>query len=80
MTIDQLFELFKWMTIINACIFMFSSLLGMVLKKTVGKMHGKLFEINEEHVSIVNYGYLGLYRIFILVFNIVPFLSLLILK
>ncbi len=80
MTLDQLTELFKWMTIINIGIFISSSLLSMVLRKIVCKMHGKLFGIDEGKVSIVLYGYLGVYRIFVIVFNIVPYLSLLILK
>ena len=80
MTLDQLTELFQWMTIINICLFIISSLLTMALKKTVCKMHGKLFGIDEGKVSVVLYCYLGVYRIFILIFNIVPYLSLLILK
>ena len=80
MTLDQLTELFKWMTIFNIGLFILSSLLAMVLKKTVCKIHGKLFGIDEGKVSIALYGYLGVYRIFIIVFNVVPYLSLLILK
>ena len=64
----------------NIGLFILSALLIMVLKKTVCKMHGKLFGIDEGKVPIVLYGYLGVYRIFIIVFNLVPYLSLLILK
>ncbi len=80
MTLDQLTELFKWMTIINIGLFIVNSLLIIVLKKVVCKMHGKLFGIDESKVSIIVYGYLGIYRISILVFNLVPYFSLLILK
>jgi hypothetical protein len=80
MTLDQLTELFKWMTIINIVIFMSSALLGMVLRETVCKMHGKLFGVDESKVSIVLYGYLGVLRIFVIVFSIVPYVSLLIMK
>lgn len=80
MTQDQLTELFKWMTIINIVIFMSSALLGMVLRETVCKMHGKLFGIDEGKVSIVLYGYLGVLRIFVIVFSLVPYVSLLIMK
>lgn len=78
MTLDQLTELFGWMTVINVGVFVLSALLGMVLRTVVAKMHGKLFGVDEDKVSIVGYGYLGVYRIFILVFNIVPYVSLLI--
>ena len=46
----------------------------MALRKIVCKTHGKLFGIKEEKVSIVSYGYLGIYKVLILVFNIVSFL------
>jgi|GEM_PF-483409 len=80
MTLDQLTELFKWMTIIHIVIFVSSALLSMILRKTVCKMHGKLFGIDEGKVAVVLYGYLGVLRIFVIVFSIVPFLSLLILQ
>ena len=80
MTLNQLTELFKWMTIINIVIFIVSSLLSIALKRIVCKTHGKLFGIDESSVSIVLYSYLGVYRVFILVFNIVPYVSLLIVK
>jgi len=78
MTSEQLTELFKWMTIINIGVFLLSSILTIVFKKFVCRMHGIIFGIDEVKVPIVLYGYLGVYRIFILVFNLVPYVSLLI--
>lgn len=80
MPLEQLLALFKWMTIINVSIFIASSILAIVLKNTVNEMHGKLFGIEKTTVARVHYGYLGAYRIFILVFNIVPYISLVIIK
>ena len=79
MSLDQLTELFKWMTIINIAIFMSSAILSMILRETVCKMHGRLFGIDEGQVSIVLYGYVGVLRIFVIVFSIVPYVSLLML-
>jgi hypothetical protein len=80
MTLDQLTELFKWMTILNIAIFITSALLGMALRQLVCRMHGRMFGIDEAQVSVVLYGYLGVLRIFVIVFSIVPYLSLLILR
>jgi hypothetical protein len=41
-------------------------------------MHGRLFGIEEGRVSGVLYGYLGVLRIFVIVFRVVSHLSLLI--
>ncbi len=52
--------------------------LDLVLRKLVCRMHGKLFAIAEENVSIVLYGWLGMYKILIIVFCICPYAALLI--
>ena len=80
MNLDQLTELFKWMTIINICILVSSSVLIMLLKKIMYKMHGKLFGIKESNVALVAYEYLGMYKVLVLVFNITPYISLLLIK
>jgi hypothetical protein len=78
MSLDQLTAFFKWMTVINLAVLVVSLLLSIALKDTVRKMHGRLFGVDEDMVSVVGYGYLGAYRIFVLVFNVVPYVSLLI--
>ncbi len=80
MNLDQLTEFFKWMTIINIGLLVLSSVLIMILKNVMCKMHGKLFGIKEESVALVAYGYLGMYKVLVLVFNIVPYISLLLIK
>lgn len=80
MTVEQLTDLFKWMTVINVGVFLLTSILTILFKNFVCRIHGRLFGIDKEKVPIVLYGYLGTYRIFILVFNLVPYVSLLILK
>ena len=52
MTLAQITELFKWMTIINIGVLLLSSVLVMLLKKIVCKMHAKLFGIKEENIAI----------------------------
>ena len=80
MNLDQLTEFFKWMTIINIVLLVLSSVLIMILKNVMCKMHGKLFGIKEDGVALVAYGYLGMYRVLVIVFNIVPYISLLLIK
>ncbi len=80
MNLDQLTEFFKWMTIINIVLLVLSSVITMILKNVTCKKHGKLFGIKEESVALVAYGYLGMYKVLVLVFNIVPYISLLLIK
>ena len=76
----ELREFFQWMSLINIGLLVFSSVLIMALKKTVGEMHGKMFGIDPDKVAVVSYGYLGVFKVLVLVFNIVPYISLLIMN
>ena len=76
MTLEQLSEFFKWMTIINVAILVLSSVLVMILKNAMCRMHGKMFGIKEEAVAIIAYSYLGMCKIVVIVFSIVPYVSL----
>lgn len=80
MNSDQVLELFKWMTLINAIILMLTTFLIMGLKGVICRQHGKFFGIAPDKVAEVAYAYLGGYKLLFIVFNLVPFLSLLIIR
>ena len=80
MSLEQLTDLFLWMTVINAGIFIFTAVLAMTVRGFVCRLHGRLFGIDEDKVATVTYGYLGAYRLLILVFNVVPWLALLLMR
>ena len=80
MSLEQLTDLFLWMTVINAGIFLFTALLAITSRGFVCRLHGRLFGIAEDKVAVVTYGYLGAYRLLILVFNVVPWVALLLMR
>lgn len=80
MNLEELTTLFQWMTILNAGILILSAILVMTLKGTVFKMHSRLFGISESEVAAVSYTYLGIYRALFLVFNLVPYFALLLMR
>ena len=80
MNLDQLTEFFKWMTIINVSIFLISSVLIMLFKEMIAKLQGKLFGIKETDAALMVYGYLAIFKIFIIIFIITPYISLLLLN
>ena len=76
MTLEQLSEFFKWMTILNVVVLGLSTLLVLILKNVMCRMHGKMFGIKEETVAIAAYSYLGMCKVLVIVFNIVPYIAL----
>ena len=51
MTLDQLTELFKWMTICNVAVFLISAVLTIMFKGFVCRMHGMIFGIDKEKLA-----------------------------
>lgn len=80
MNIVELTEFFKWMTIANFVLFFLSFLLSMVMKGIILSMHSKMFGVSEATVQNVIYGFFGIFKIFIIVFNFTPYIALLIMQ
>ena len=76
MNLEQLTQFFGIMTIINIVLLMVSAILVVVLKDFIANLHTKLFDIKPEIIPPMVYGYLGIYKIFIFIFNIVPYMAL----
>jgi len=70
---------FMWCTIINVGLFILALLICSYAGDWVYRMNIKWFPIPQEVFNVVIYSFIGLFKLFILVFNIVPYVSLAIL-
>jgi Family of unknown function (DUF6868) len=80
MTIDIAREFFLWCTIINAVMFFVSFIMMMLMRKFIYKYHGRWFDLPDAKLSSSMYKMLGFYKILIIVFNLVPYLALVIIS
>lgn len=78
MDIISLRSFFKWCTIINGSLLILSILGSVLLPDMALEIHSKLFQIPREAVSEIIYTLLGMYKIFWLVLNLVPYIALII--
>jgi len=78
MNIQTLKRFFLWCTIINVALLLLSTLICIYAPDWLYSMHGNWFSIPRETLNIIMYSYLGLFKIFIYIFNIVPLIALLI--
>ena len=76
MTIDILREFFGWCAIINILFLTLTTLLLIVVKDKVSRLHGKLFNIDEADITREYFRYLGQYKVATLVFSIAPYFAL----
>jgi hypothetical protein len=78
MDIQTLTTFFMWCTILNAGLFSLWALAWLLVPDLVYRTQIKWFPIPRETFNIVFYSFLGLFKIFFLIFNVVPYVALLI--
>jgi hypothetical protein len=78
MDIEILTKFFMWCTIINGSLLIFWIIVLILAPDMVYRTQNRWFPISQETFNIVMYCFLGLFKIIFLVFNLVPWLVLLI--
>ena len=78
MDIDSIRAFFMWCTILNVALLVLSSLICLCAADWAYRIHSKWFSISRETFNVAIYSFLGLYKIFIFVFNLIPYIALLI--
>jgi len=78
MDIQTLTTFFMWCTILNYALLSLSSLFCLCASDWVYRIHSKWFSISREVFNVAIYSFLGLYKILVFVFNLIPYIALLI--
>ena len=80
MDIYTLTRFFMWCSIINGAILVFSTLWFMFAPDLMYRIQSRFFPMPRETFNVVMYSFIGLFKIAFLVFNVVPFVALLIVR
>jgi hypothetical protein len=78
MDIGTVRAFFMWCTIINWVLLAISALVYTFAGDWVYRKHSKRFNISRETFNVVMYSFIGLYKTFLIVFNLVPYTALVI--
>ena len=78
MDIQTLTTFFMWCTILNVALLLFSSLMCICAGDWVYRIQSKLFSISKETFNVVIYSFIALYKLLVIVFNLIPYIALLI--
>jgi len=79
MDMQTLRKFFMWCTILNGVLYIFSAMMCAFAGDWIYRVQTKWFHLPREVFSVVIYSFLGMYKIVFLVFNVVPWVALLIL-
>ncbi|MBE2181624.1 MAG: hypothetical protein IAE97_14255 [Chthoniobacterales bacterium] len=75
-TLESLQELLGWCTVINVGVLLFSTVMMALFRRSVARIHARIFGMSEAELSCAYFQYLARYKIAILVFNFVPYIAL----
>jgi hypothetical protein len=78
MDIKTLTSFFMWCSIINGGLLLFWTIAHLVIPDLVYRSQKKFFHLPKETFTAIFYSFIGLFKILFLVFNLVPYLALLI--
>ena len=78
MDIHTVRAFFMWCAIINVSLLLLSSLTCVCAGDWVYRMQSKWFPISREAFNVAIYSFIGLFKIFVIVFNLVPYIALVI--
>ncbi|MGD9110683.1 MAG: hypothetical protein PVG93_07045 [Phycisphaerales bacterium] len=76
MDVTTLKDFFLWCTIINFAILILSFLMCICLKDWIYSIHSKMFSISRDAFNVGIWSFIAVYKMFVIVFNLVPFIAL----
>jgi hypothetical protein len=76
MDFQTLTDFFMWCTIMNGALLALWAIMFILAPDLVYRTQSKWFPIPRETYNLVMYSFLGLFKIFFLVFNVVPYVAL----
>ncbi|MCU7843120.1 MAG: hypothetical protein KZQ93_04690 [Candidatus Thiodiazotropha sp. (ex Monitilora ramsayi)] len=80
MDIQQITDFFMWCTVINGGLLILWTLFILFAPELVYQTQRRWIPIERPTFDILIYAFLGLFKIFFLFFNLIPFLALLIIN
>lgn len=75
-SIDLIKEFFGWCSVINIAMLFVSTLMIIMLRGFIAKIHANLTGVSEADLPRIYLEFLGNYKILIIVFNVTPYIAL----
>jgi len=76
MTVEMIRDSLAWCSVINLGILLFWALWFMLAHDFMYRFHGKWFKLSAERFDEINYSLIGIFKLGLILFNIVPYFAL----
>ena len=68
-------DFFMWCSIINGSLLILFFLISTFAGDWIYRMHSKLFPMSRQTFNVVIYSAIGIYKLFFIMFNLVPYIA-----
>ncbi len=75
-SIETITAFFGWTTVINFVLLTFSSIMIIVTRGSISRIHGRMFGLESVDLSKAYFQYIAQYKIAIIVFSLTPYIAL----
>ena len=79
-SLESLQQFLGWCSVINISLLAISSVLVIAFRSTITELHSSMFNLEERDLSAAYFHYLAQYKLLTIIFNIVPYLALVIMN
>ncbi len=76
MTVELIIAVLGWCTLINFCLLVWWVLFLTIAHDWTLRLHTKWFRLSPEQFDSIHYSLMGVFKIGVIVFNLVPYLAL----
>ena len=73
---EAIVPIFGWALLVNISLLVFSTVMLLLCKKPVKKIHSSLFAIPEEELDRLYFDYLARFKALVIVFNLSPYIAM----
>ena len=78
MTLELVRSTLMWCTVINFGLLIVWFVGFLVARDWIRRLHGTWFKLSEESFDVIHYAAMAIFKLLIIVFNLVPYVALLI--
>ncbi len=75
-SLEAVTTFFGWTTVINVALLFLSSIAVITARGAISRIHGRMFGLQAADLSRAYFGYIGQYKIAVIVFSLAPYLAL----
>ena len=75
-SMEAITAFFGWTTVINVALLTFSSIMIIVTRRSISRIHGRMFGLESVDLSRAYFQYIAQYKIAIIVFSLTPYIAL----